>query len=93
MLGDAGNRPYSYGRSKGKSLDPALFYEKFKIRYDLILPDQEVEERIDLLEILREIKDDDHADRLISVRQQWTNWWQQNKDRIRGDQMEPNAKK
>ena len=38
-------------------------------------------------------KHDDHPDRLISVRQQWMNWWQQNKDRIRGDQIEPKPKK
>jgi|GEM_PF-1887441 len=61
MPADAGNRP-SYGRSKAIFPAPALFYEKFEMRYDLILPDREVGERMDLLEIFREIRDDDHAD-------------------------------
>jgi hypothetical protein len=70
MLGDVDSRPSSYGRSKEKSLDPFLLYEKFKILYDLIVSDREVEEHLNLLEIFREIKDDDHADEL----REDTNW-------------------
>jgi len=70
MLGDVASRPYSYGRNKEKFLDPTLFYEKFKIRYDLTVSDQEIEEYTDLLSILIEMINDDHADEL----RRDTNW-------------------
>jgi hypothetical protein len=70
MSGDADSRPYSYGRSRDKNVDFVLFYKKFEIRYDLIVSDETVEGYLNLFEIFRETKDDDHADELRKD----TNW-------------------
>ena len=70
MLGDAETRPSSYGRKCESYVGPSIFYEKFEIRYDLIVSDHLVGEYLSLLEIFREIKDDDHADEFTTD----TNW-------------------
>jgi len=61
MLGDAETRPSSYGNKKGKYLD----FQPYRLpgmAHDLILFDPECKEYLGLVEIFREIKDDDHAD-------------------------------
>jgi hypothetical protein len=79
MLGDDVSRPYSYGRSRDKNIDLVLFYKKFEIRYDLIVSDQEVEGYLNLSEIFRETRDDDHADELRKE----TNWEENDVDHNR----------
>ncbi|NIO23071.1 MAG: hypothetical protein GTN38_03540 [Candidatus Aenigmarchaeota archaeon] len=85
MLVDAETRPSLHGRNKEKSIDPSLFYEKFKIRYDLIVPDHVIGEYLNLLEIFREIRYDDHADELILEE---NNWRATDRDHREGKQYE-----
>ena len=65
MLYNDVSRPSAHGRSEEKSVEVLPSYGPFKIRFNLPVFDYhipEVEEYLDLLGILREIRDDDHAD-------------------------------